>query len=157
MKKTNAARILDKHKIPYELHEYKVDEDDLSAAHVAEILNIDAKNIFKTLLLLDENNIPLVACIPGDDELDLKKLAKSAKCKRCTMLPLKDLLKTTGYVRGGCSVIGMKKQFRTFMDKSAQEHEKIFLSAGVRGQQLHIDPKDLEKLFDITFADLISK
>lgn len=155
MKKTNAARILDKHKIYYEIVEYRVDEEDLSALHVAHDTGQDVKSIFKTLVCVDENNIPLVACIPGDDELDLKALAKLAGIKKCTMIPMKDLLKLTGYMRGGCSPFGMKKQYRTFFDESAFEHEKIFVSAGVRGKQLLIEPKVLLDLLDAKSTRLI--
>lgn len=132
-----------------------MDENDLSAVHVAHDINVDIKLIFKTLVLVDENNQPLVACIPGDDELDLKALAHVVKVKKCTMLPLKDVLKITGYIRGGCSPIGMRKVYRTFMDKSALTHDKIFISAGVRGQQLFVPPRNLEKILDIKFEDII--
>ncbi len=156
MKKTNAARILDKHKIIYEIIEYNIDENDLSALHVAIDTNQDIKTIFKTLVAVDEKNIPLVACIPGDDELDLKALAKAAGVKKCTMIPLKDVLVTTGYIRGGCSPFGMKKVYRTFMDESALLHVRIFVSAGVRGAQLCLSPKELCKVLDIKFESLCS-
>lgn len=155
MKKTNAARILDKYKVRYNLLEYKVDEDDLSALHVARDTGIDIKKIFKTLVCIDEKNHPLVACIPGDDELDLKALAKLAGCKKCTMLPLKDVLKITGYIRGGCSPFGMKKTYPTFFDESALLHVKILVSAGLRGKQLEIEPKVLSEVLGAKSAKLI--
>lgn len=155
IKKTNAARILDKHKIHYETLEYRVDEADLSALHVARDVNTDIKIIFKTLVTVDEKNRPIVACIPGDDELDLKALAHAAEVKKCTMIPLKDILKTTGYIRGGCSPVGMKKVYRTFIHKSALSHGRIFVSAGVRGQQLLVAPKDLEKVLELKFEDIV--
>jgi len=155
MKKTNAARILDKHKIPYEVVEYKVDENDLSALHVAQDTRTDIKTIFKTLVTVDEKNQPIVACIAGDEELDLKALAKVAGVKKCTMIPLKDVLKVTGYVRGGCSPFGMKKQYRTFVDEDALLHVKILVSAGVRGQQLLLSPKEFEKALHVEFKRII--
>jgi len=155
MKKTNAARMLDKHKVEYKILEYTVDENDLSALHVAKDTGINIKKIFKTLVCVDEKNKPLVACIPGDGELDLKALAKVANCKKCTMIPLKDVLKTTGYIRGGCSPFGMKKQFPTFLDESALLHVKILVSAGLRGKQLEIEPKNMIDILDAKSAKLI--
>lgn len=155
MKKTNAARILDKHKIDYKILEYSVDENDLSALHVAHDTNTDVKTIFKTLVTVDEKNQPIVACIAGDEELDLKALAKVANVKKCTMLPLKDVLKVTGYIRGGCSPFGMKKQYSTFIDKDALSHAKILVSAGLRGQQLLLEPKDFEKALHVKFESII--
>jgi len=155
MKKTNAARILDKHKIEYEILEYKVDENDLSALHVAKDTNTDIKTIFKTLVTVDEKNQPIVACIAGDEELDLKALAKVAKVKKCVMIPLKDVLKVTGYVRGGCSPFGMKKIYRTFIDSDALLHEKILVSAGVRGQQLKLNPKEFEQALHVEFKRIV--
>lgn len=155
MKKTNAARILDKHKIDYKILEYSVDENDLSALHVAEVTGIDIKILFKTLVCVDETNQPLVACIPGDDELDLKALAKVAGCKKCVMIPLKDVLKITGYMRGGCSPLGMKKTYPTFFDESASSQAKILVSAGLRGKQLEIEPNTLVKVLGAKSAKLI--
>lgn len=143
MKKTNACRILDKHKVGYKVIEYEVDESDLSALHVAEVSGINIKQIFKTLVCVDEKNQPLVACIPGDDELDLKALAKVAERKKCVMIAQKDLLKLTGYIRGGCSPFGMKKLYPTFLHVSADEHEFICVSAGVRGAQIQLSPNVL--------------
>jgi len=146
MKKTNACRFLDKNKIEYELLGYEVDEEDLSALHVAQVTNTDVKMLFKTLVCIDEKNTPLVACIAGDEELDLKALAKLAGVKKCVMIAQKELLGLTGYIRGGCSPFGMKKQYRTFIDSNAFKHEKIMLSAGERGKQLKISPKILVDL-----------
>lgn len=155
MEKTNAARILDKHKVTYEILEYRVDENDLSAIHVAQDTGIDIKRIFKTLVCIDESNTPLVACIPGDDELDLKALAKLANVKKCTLIALSDLLKLTGYMRGGCSPFGMKKVYRTFFDESAFLHVSILVSAGVRGKQLEIEPKVLSEVVGAKSGKLI--
>lgn len=155
MKKTNACRILDKHKVEYRVIEYEVDENDLSALHVALVSGINIKQIFKTLVCVDEKNQPLVACIEGDGELDLKALAKVAGVKKCTMLPLKDVLKVTGYIRGGCSPFGMKKQFPTFIDESAFTFERICVSAGVRGAQIELNPQDIIDILGATSAKLI--
>ena len=155
MKKTNAARVLDKQNVKYEILEYRVDENDLSALHVAQDTNIDIKRIFKTLVTVDEKNQPIVACIAGDKELDLKALAKVAGVKKCVMIPLKEILKITGYMRGGCSPIGMKKSYRTFMDIDALLHVKILISAGVRGQQFLLSPKELEKALHVEFKRII--
>lgn len=155
MKKTNACRILDKYKVEYRVIEYEVDENDLSALHVAEVSGINIKQIFKTLVCVDEKNQPLVACIPGDDELDLKALAKVANRKKCVMIPQKDLLKLTGYIRGGCSPFGMKKQFPTFIDESAFTFERICVSAGVRGAQIELNPQDIIDILGATSAKLI--
>ena len=157
IKKTNAARILDKHKVEYDILEYKVDENDLSALHVAQDTGQDIKTIFKTLASIDENNQPIIACIAGDEELNLKALAKVAGVKKCTMLPLKEVLKVTGYMRGGCSPFGMKKIYRTFIDSDALLYAKIQVSAGIRGQQLKLDPKDFEKVLHVEFAKIISQ
>ncbi|WP_331774557.1 Cys-tRNA(Pro) deacylase [Sulfurospirillum sp. 1612] len=154
MKKSNAARILDQHHIEYELFSYQVDPNDLSATHAAESLQQNHEIVFKTLVVCDENQRPIVACIPADYELDLKALAKSANCKKCTMLPLKNLLKTTGYLRGGCSPIGMKKQYKTFMHHTALQYDKILISAGLRGLQLYLNPRDLQNIIEIEFENL---
>jgi len=146
MKKTNACRFLDKNKVEYELLGYEVDEEDLSALHVAKVTNTDVKMIFKTLVCVDEKNTPLVACIAGDEELDLKALAKLAGVKKCVMIAQKELLGLTGYIRGGCSPFGMKKQYRTFIDSNAFLHQKILVSAGERGKQLKINPEALVTL-----------
>ena len=155
IKKTNACRILDKHKIGYEVIEYEVDESDLSALHVAEVSGINIKQIFKTLVCIDEKNQPLVACIPGDDELDLKALAKVANRKKCVMIPQKDLLKLTGYIRGGCSPFGMKKLYPTFLHVSASEQEFICVSAGIRGAQIKLSPKALVQILQAKQENLI--
>lgn len=154
MKKTNAIRILERHKINYLTHEYKVDEDDLSATHVAESVGQDVKRVFKTLVLEGDKSGHIVAIIPGDAEVDLKKLAQASKNKKCQMIAMKDILKVTGYIRGGCSPFGMKKQFPTFIDQTATSFPTIFVSPGVRGMQIEINPQDLIKTVSATSVDL---
>lgn len=155
MKKTNAARILDRLKIDYELKEYKVDLNDLSAIHVAKDVNMDIKTVFKTLVARSDKNDIIMACIPGDDELHLKKLAQVAKFKKVEMIHLKELLPLTGYVRGGCSPLGAKKTYPVFIDETALKWPKIAISAGVRGEQILLAPQDLIKAVNATVADLI--
>lgn len=153
-KKTNAARYLDILKIKYELVSYKVDEDDLSAVHVADTIGANPIEIFKTLVVTDERGTPIVACIPADAELDLKALAMAAGRKRCDMLPVKELLATTGYIRGGCSPLGMKKRFITLVDDSITSVSKVYVSAGQKGLQLLLSPQDLIKAADAKTAKL---
>lgn len=141
--KTNVMRLLDKAKISYEAKEYPVDENDLSGSHAADLLGVDHGSMFKTLVLKGEKTGFLVCCIPVDGEVDLKKAAKAAGDKKVEMLPMKDLLAVTGYIRGGCSPIGMKKRFPTFLDPSAFQYETIAVSAGQRGVQVLLSPKDL--------------
>ena len=142
--KTNVMRLLDKAKISYEAKEYPVDENDLSGSHTADLLGVDHGSMFKTLVLKGEKTGFLVCCIPVDGEVDLKKAAKAAGDKKVEMLPMKDLLAVTGYIRGGCSPIGMKKRYPTFLDPSAFLYDQIAISAGQRGVQVILSPKDLE-------------
>lgn len=155
-KKTNAVRILESQNITFELREYEVDENDLSAEHVAESLGISAEKIYKTLILKGQKDPFLVAVIPGDAQLDFKKLAKASGNKNCEMLPLKDLLVTTGYIRGGCSPIGMKKNFPTYIEEIATLENEIIISAGKRGLQIILNPEDLQIVTEASFADLCS-
>ncbi|MCY1719817.1 Cys-tRNA(Pro) deacylase [Prolixibacteraceae bacterium Z1-6] len=146
MKKTNTMRILDRAKVEYNAISYNVDESDLSAVHVAESLNQDISKVFKTLVLEGDKTGYIVACIPGAKEVHLKNLASLSGNKKCVMIPMKDILKVTGYIRGGCSPFGMKKQFPTFVDESAIRFDKIYVSAGVRGIQIEITPTNLIRL-----------
>ena len=155
-KKTNAVRILESQNITFKLREYEVDENDLSAEHVAESLGISADKIYKTLILKGQKDPFLVAVIPGYAQLDFKKLAKASGNKNCEMLPLKDLLATTGYIRGGCSPIGMKKNFPTYIEEIASLENDIIISAGKRGLQIILNPKDLQIVTEARFADLCS-
>ena len=155
MNKTNAMRLLEAAKIPYDLLEYEVDESDLSGESVARKTGKDHSQVFKTLVFFGEKNGYGVCCIPACDELDLKKTAKAFGEKKVEMIPVKDLLKVTGYIRGGCSPIGMKKQFPTVIDETACLFDKIYVSAGVRGAMLGIEPEALAdfvgaKMVDVT-------
>lgn len=153
--KTNAARLLDKAKISYELVAYEVDESNLAATHVAELLNEDIETVFKTLVLRGDRNGLFVCVIPGGDEVDLKKAAKISGNKSAEMLAVKELLPQTGYIRGGCSPIGMKKLFPTYIHDSAVEHEYIYISAGIRGLQIKISPEELVSFVRAQVADLV--
>ncbi len=143
IKKTNAMRMLDKENIPYEAMEYDYDENDLDGHHVAEFFGIPYEEVFKTLTAVTETGEYLVFCLSVDDELDLKKAAVLAGVKRVELIHVKDLLKVTGYIRGGCSPIGMKKRYRTFIDEMVELIDVIHVSAGQRGIQLKLSPEDL--------------
>lgn len=151
MTKTNTARLLDQADIPYELIEYSFTEDDLSAQHVAAELGENIEQVFKTLVLRGDRNGCFVCVIPGNFEVDLKVAAKISGNKSCEMLHMKELLPTTGYIRGGCSPIGMKKTFPTFIHESALLYDYIYISAGQRGLQLKINP---DRLIDYIKAEL---
>lgn len=154
MVKTNAMRMLDKAKVEYRTKEYEVDENDLSGSHAADLMGVDHGSVFKTLVLKGEKAGYLVCCIPVDAELDLKKTARAAGDKKVEMIPMKDLFAVTGYIRGGCSPIGMKKQFPTFVEESAVLYDEIAISAGLRGQQILISPQTLLPLVRGKFASL---
>lgn len=141
--KTNAARLLDAAGIEYELVPYEFDENDLAAEHVAESLGEDIEQVFKTLVLRGDRTDMFVCVMPGNMEVDLKVAAKLSGNKSCEMLHVKELLGATGYIRGGCSPIGMKKPLRTFIYESALLYDHIYISAGVRGLQFRISPTDL--------------
>ena len=149
--KTNAARLLDAASIEYELIPYEVDETDLGAQHIADQLGENIEQVFKTLILQGEKTGHFVCVIPGAEEVDLKKAAKVSGNKKVDLIPMKELLPTTGYIRGGCSPIGMKKPFPTFIHESALLYDYIYVSAGVRGLQLKIAPQDL---IDFVGADI---
>ncbi|MBR5962928.1 MAG: Cys-tRNA(Pro) deacylase [Bacteroidaceae bacterium] len=155
IKKTNAARLLDQQKVSYALVPYEVDEADLSAQHVAEMLGEPIGQVFKTIVLHGDKTGYFVCVVPGESEIDLKLAAKVSGNKNCALLPLKDLLPLTGYVRGGCSPIGMKKHFPTFFHETCTMYPYIFVSAGVRGLQFKIAPQDLLNAARATTAKLI--
>ncbi len=143
IEKTNAARLLDAAKIEYELIPYEYTEEDLSAQHVAAELGEDIETVFKTLVLRGDRNGIFVCVIPGDFEVDLKLAARISGNKSCEMVHVKELLSLTGYIRGGCSPIGMKKAYPTFIHESALLYDHIYISAGVRGLQIKMAPLDL--------------
>ena len=154
MVKTNAMRLLTAAKIPFTVKEYPVDENDLSGTHVADSIGADYDTVYKTLVLKGDKTGYLVCCIPVDAELDLKKTARAAGDKKVEMIHMKDLLAVTGYIRGGCSPIGMKKQFPTFVEESAVLYDEIAISAGLRGQQILISPQTLVTFIRGKFASL---
>lgn len=152
--KTNVARLLDKAGISYELIPYEVDESDLSAVHIASELKEDINRVFKTIVLEGDKNGYFVCVLPGGEEINLKMAARISGNKKCETLPLKLLLATTGYIRGGCSPIGMKKHFPTFIHLTAETYDYIYVSAGQRGLQIKINPLDLAKEAEAVFVQL---
>ncbi|MGG5315927.1 Cys-tRNA(Pro) deacylase [Enterococcus sp. AZ072] len=154
--KTNAIRLVEKKKLEYVEHEYQWSEDDLGAGHVSEQVEIEPERIFKTLVAVGNKTGPVVAVIPSNHELNLKKIAKVSGNKKVEMLHLKELEATTGYVRGGCSPIGMKKLFPTFLDESAKDFAKIAVSAGRRGLQMELSPSSILLLTKGQFASLVN-
>ncbi len=155
MSKTNAIRILELQGIKYNTSEYEVNEDELDAVSVARKIGADPETVFKTLVTTGDKTGHTVFVIPGNCELDLKKAAKASGNKKIEMIKMKDLLPVTGYVRGGCSPIGMKKLFPTYIDETAQLYEVIHVSPGVRGIQLMLSPLDLKNVINAEFADLV--
>ncbi len=153
--KTNAMRLLEAAKVPFETRAYVVDEDNLAAQHIADELNEDINCVFKTLVLRGERSGFLVCVIPGNCEVDLKKAAYAAGDKKVEMIAMKELLPTTGYIRGGCSPVGMKKPFPTYFHRTAYDFEKIYVSAGIRGLQLEIAPDALINFVGAKVTDLV--
>ena len=154
MKKTNAVRLLDTMGIPYDLAEYEVDENDLSAVTLAKKIGQDVEQIFKTLVLRGDKSGIFVCVIPGNNEVDLKKAAKISGNKSCAMVHQKELLSLTGYIRGGCSPIGMKKPYPIYIHETSQLFNQIFISAGQRGLQLKLNPEDLIQITGSVVCDL---
>ena len=154
--KTNAARILDKAKIKYDLIPYEVNEDDLSAVHVAAQLNEPIEKVFKTLVLKGDKTGYFVCIIPGGEEVDLKKAASLSGNKKSELIPMKELLPITGYIRGACSPVGMKKHFSTFIHETCLDFEQVYVSAGKRGLQLMLAPADLMAEVRATVGFLIN-
>lgn len=155
IEKTNAARLLDKAGIPYELIPYEVDENDLAAGHIAAQLDEPLDQVFKTLVLSGDRTGYFVCVVPGGAEVDLKAAAKVSGNKKCDLIHMKDLLPVTGYIRGGCSPVGMKKPFPTYFHSSALDFPYIYVSAGVRGLQFRISPADLIGYVKAVTADII--
>lgn len=156
MKKTNAMRILDSNKINYEILIYDKNKA-VSGKEVANILNEDEEYVFKTLVTVSKDNEHFVFVIPVTSELDLKKAAKISGSKKIEMIHQKELLPLTGYIHGGCSPIGMKKEFKTYIDISAERLDNFYVSGGKLGMQIKINPKDLINLIDSEFADLVKE
>ncbi len=152
--KTNVARILDKEKVPYEIKAYDFDPEDLNALHAAESFGLEPGRVFKTLVLRGDRNGLFVCVVPSDKTVDLKKAAKASGNKSAEMLHVKDLLENTGYIRGGCSPIGMKKHFPTFIDSSVNNWDKITVSAGQRGVMVLVTPSDIMRVARMTAADI---
>lgn len=155
--KTNVARFLEKNGVKFELIPYEVDENDLGAGHVAASLSENVEQVFKTIVLHGDKTGYLVGVLPGNNEIDLKKLAKASGNKKCEPLPLKELLPTTGYIRGGCSPIGMKKKFPTYIHNTVTQSPYVYVSAGVRGVQLKISPTDLIQQTAAQVVDIIEE
>ena len=155
--KTNAARLLDRAKIAYELVPYDVDESDLGAQHLADTLGQDVNQVFKTLVLQGDKTGHFVCVVPGNAEVDLKKVAKVSGNKKCDLIHMKDLLATTGYIRGGCSPVGMKKPFPTYFHSTCNDYDFIYVSAGMRGLQFKISPADLVAFVGATVCDIIAQ
>ena len=153
--KTNAARFLDNLKIQYELIPYVVDENDLGAEHIASQLNEPIEQVFKTIVLRGDKIGPFVCVIPGNLEVDLKLAAKVSGNKNCDMIHLKELQPLTGYIRGGCSPLAMKKKFPTFIHQSALDQEYIYVSAGIRGLQIKIKPTELIAAAQATVGNIV--
>ncbi len=153
--KTNAVRLLETAHIPFATREYEYDENDLAAQHVAEALGQDINRVFKTLVLRGERTGLFVCVVPGNCEVNLKKAAAAAGDKKAEMIAMKELLPLTGYIRGGCSPVGMKKPYPTFFHTTALDFDKIYVSAGMRGLQLEIAPRDLIDFTGATVTDLV--
>lgn len=155
--KTNALRLLDRDHIPYRIEEYAYDEDHLSGEHVASQVSLEAEDIYKTLVLQDDHHHYLVCCIPVLETIDLKKLARLAQVKKVEMIPMKDLLSITGYIRGGCSPIGMKKTYPVYFDDSILRLRPVALSAGKRGVQMIVEAADITAYTKAVIGDLIKE
>lgn len=155
--KTNAMRILDQNQIAYDTGQYEYDESDLSGNHAAAVLGISEDEIFKTLVTRSNTKELFVFVIPVSGELDLKKAAAAAGQKKVEMIHVKELVGLTGYMRGGCSPIGMKKLFPTFVDETAMLFDRIYISAGKRGEQIILAPDDLIRAAEAQYADLVKE
>lgn len=155
MTKTNAMRILDAARIKYDVLEYEYDETDLSGVHIAQNLGLDPDTVFKTLVARGDKTPFCVFCIPCAYELDLKKCARVTGNKRIELVAVKELLNLTGYIRGGCSPVGMKKQFPTYFDETVILQDKISISAGIRGCQMIVNPNEIVDFLKAKVCDLL--
>ena len=156
-KKTNALRILDTHHIPYSISEYDWSEERAAGLHVVEALGLDEKQVFKTLVGKGDKTGFVVFCIPVAEELDMKQAARVSGNKSVELIHVKDLLGITGYLRGGCSPVGMKKLSPTYFDETMQSQEAVYVSAGLRGMQMHVNPQDLQSVVNAEFVPLTMK
>lgn len=154
MAKTNALRLLDQKKITYRIIEYTYDTANLDVAKIANDNQLELAQVFKTLVCKGDKTGAIVAIIPGDEQLDLKQLAKASRNKKIALLPLKELTKITGYIRGGCSPLGMKKNYPTFIDKSAENWDEILINAGARGILFGVNPVELVNAFTFEWAEI---
>lgn len=154
MSKTNAVRILEAHGVKHSTISYEYNEDELDAITVADKIGAEHESVFKTLVARGDKTGITVFCIPANAELNLKKAAQVSQNKSIEMIKVKELLPLTGYIRGGCSPIGMKKSYATYIDETAQIFDEIYVSAGVRGTQIRIDPEELKKVTGAEFSDL---
>ncbi|RFB31498.1 Cys-tRNA(Pro) deacylase [Brevibacillus sp. VP] len=152
--KTNACRLLDKHKVPYTVHEYEWDEEHLNAKHAAQQVDLQVEQVFKTLVLRGDKTGVIMACIPAHKELHLKLMAAASKNKKVEMVPMKEILELTGYIRGGCSPLGTKKNYPLYIDESALRFSLISISAGKRGLQIFMNATDLIKVSKATSVSL---
>ena len=152
--KTNVARLLDKAKVSYELRAYDYHPDDLNATHAADSFGLEYGQVFKTLVLRGDRNGLFVCAVPSNSTVDLKKAAKASGNKSAEMLHVKDLLENTGYIRGGCSPLGMKKHFPTYIDQSVEQWQSITVSAGQRGLMVQLAPQDIIRVAQMTVADI---
>ena len=151
---TNAMRLLKQAGIEFDTSTYEVDESDLSGVHLAQVLGVDVDCVFKTLVTRGDKRNLYVFCIPAAEELDLRKCAAAVGEKKIEMIQVKELLGLTGYIRGGCSPVGMKKKYPTVFDETAQLFDRIYVSAGQRGIQMIVDPMQLAEYVDAAFADV---
>ena len=150
--KTNAVRILDQLGIQYELREYEVDPDDLSAETVAAKIGMPAEQVFKTLVVEGDRNGVCLAVIPGCDELDLKALARASGDRKADTVPLKSVQALTGYIRGGVTALACRKDYPVYLDEIAQIFDAIAVSAGIRGMQIVLQPEDYRRSVNATYA-----
>ena len=155
MTKTNVARHLESLGIRFEVKPYLVDSEDLGALAAAAKLGVPVETVFKTIVTRNEKNALFVFCLPGNADLDLKKAARATSSKWIELVHTRELLPLTGYIRGGCSPVGMRKAYPTFIEEIARAYDRIFVSAGKRGMQIGIGPDDLARVAGATFVDLI--
>ncbi len=146
-------RILESLSIPYSVHEYAYDEENLDAVHAAKSIGLDPECVFKTIVMRSNANAIFVFCLPAEFEVSLKKARTLTGSKEIDLVKQSELLSLTGYIRGGCSPLGMKKRYPTFIEETALLEDRIYVSAGVRGMQLALDPEDLRRAADAVFAD----